>query len=226
MVYYILILIGLLAALFYLLLTQPAQKSAALLVNGGPLLLIVIGGLLTLFRRGLIGMPLIFIGVTWWRRTRAPQPIKTQGARKSTVRSASLEMELDHDTGELDGRVLTGRLEGALLSTLSEAELLSFHAEIQADPDGVALLESYLQRYHPGWQERTRSSYSGGSGATGSGEMSRQEACEVLGVAPDASREEILEAWRRLIKRVHPDSGGSAFLTNKLNTARYVLLGE
>jgi curved DNA-binding protein CbpA len=56
--------------------------------------------------------------------------------------------------------------------------------------------------------------------------MSRQEAYEVLGVAPGASREEILEAWRRLIKRVHPDSGGSAFLTNKLNTARYVLLGE
>lgn len=226
MVSYILILIGLLAALLYLLLTQPAQKSAALLVNGGPLLLIVIGALLTLFRRGLIGMPLIFIGITWWRRTRAPQPIKTQGGRKSTVRSSSLKMELDHDTGELDGRVLTGRLEGSLLSSLSEAELLSFHEAIQADPDGVALLESYLQRYHPGWQERAQSSSSAESGASGSGEMSRQEAYEVLGIAPGASREEILEAWRRLIKRVHPDSGGSAFLTNKLNSARYVLLGE
>ena len=226
MVSYVLILVTILAALIYLLLTQPARKSAALLVNGGPLLLIIIGALLTLFRRGLIGMPLVFIGITWWRRTRAPQPIKTSATRKSTVRSASLEMELDHDTGELDGRILTGRLEGALLSTLSEAELLLFHEEIQADPDGVALLESYLQRYHSGWQERTRSTFSGGSGASGSGEMSRQEAYEVLGVAPGASREEILEAWRRLIKRVHPDSGGSAFLTNKLNTARYVLLGE
>ncbi|MGA7277833.1 MAG: DnaJ domain-containing protein [Desulfocapsaceae bacterium] len=226
MVSYVLILGGILAALIYLLLTQPARKSAALLVNGGPLLLIIVGALLTLFRRGLIGMPLVFIGITWWRRTRAPQPIKTSATRKSTVRSASLEMELDHDTGELDGRILTGRLEGALLSSLSEAELLLFHEEIKADPDGAALLESYLQRYHPGWQERTQSTFSGGSGASGSGEMSRQEAYEVLGVAPGASREEILEAWRRLIKRVHPDSGGSAFLTNKLNTARYVLLGE
>lgn len=223
---YVFILIGLMAALFFLLLTQPAQKSATILVNGGPWFLIVTGAVLTLLRRGVIGIPLIWIGITWWRRTRTVIPVKPLAGRKSTVRSPSLEMELDHDTGELDGFILTGRLEGARLSSLDEDELLSFYQEIQSDPDGYALLESYLERYHPGWRDRAQSSSSRWEGTSGSGEMSEQEAYEVLGVAPGASREEILEAWRRLIKRVHPDSGGSAFLTAKLNTAKSILLGE
>lgn len=226
MAFYVFLLIGFLLALTYLILTQPAQKSAAFLVNGGPLLLIGIGILLTATRRGAIGLPLIFIGVTWLRRTRARRPISPAGGRKSTVRSASLEMELDHDTGELDGQVLTGPLEGRRLSSLSENELLDLYVEVQADSESVALLESYLERYHPGWQDRAKNGASEGKGSAFSGKISRQEAYEVLGVSPNASREEILEAWRRLIKKVHPDSGGSAFLAAKINAAKEVLLGE
>jgi hypothetical protein len=223
---YVFILLGLLVGLLYLVLTQPPRKSAALLVNGGPVLLIISGVLLTLLKRGVIGVPLIFIGITWRRRMRVLSPITPPGGRSSTVRSSSLEMELDHDTGELDGLVLTGHLEGTRLSELTEEELFSLHKEIQADPDGVALLETYLERYHPGWQDRIQDPSSGWNGASSSGEMTKEQACQILGVAPGASREEILETWRRLIKRVHPDSGGSAFLTAKINTAKSVLLGE
>lgn len=226
MAYYVFLLLGLLFALLYLLLTQPAQRTAAILVNFGPIALIVIGGLLTLTRRGALGLPLIFIGVTWWRRTRAMKPITPAGGRTSTVRSVFFEMELDHDTGELDGRVLTGTREGNRLSLLSEDELLSLHLECQSDPESIALLESFLERYHPGWQERVKSGPSGWNGSADPAQMSPREAREILGVSPDATREEILEAWRRLIKRVHPDSGGSAFLTAKINTAKSVLLGE
>ena len=63
-------------------------------------------------------------------------------------------MELDHDTGEMDGSVLTGSMEGARLSSLSEAEILSLYQEISADADSAALLESFLDRYHPDWQQR------------------------------------------------------------------------
>ena len=226
MAFYVFLFIGLLFALLYLLLTQPAQKSAAFLVNAGPILLIVTGVLLTMFRRGALGLPLIFIGVTWWRRTRPMRPISPVGGRTSTVRSAFLEMELDHDTGELDGRVLSGTMEGRRFSDLSEDELLSLHLEFQSDSESTALLESYLERYHPGWQERIKSGSSKWNGTTETGQMSRQEACEILGVSTDASREEILDAWRRLIKRVHPDSGGSAFLAAKINTAKSTLLGD
>ena len=226
MAYYVFLFIGLLFAILYLILTQPAQKSAAFLINVGPVALIVIGVLLTLTRRVALGLPLIFIGVTWWRRTRPMQPLSTVGGRTSTVRSSFLEMELDHDTGELDGRVLKGSFKDSRLSELSEDETLSLHLEFGSDPESTALLESYLERYHPGWQERVKSGSSGWNGSAEPGQMSRQEAGEILGVDPDASEEEILDAWRRLIKRMHPDSGGSAFLAAKINAAKAILLGE
>ena len=120
-------LLFVLFGLFWLILTNPAHKSAAFLTNSGPLILIVLGGLLTLFRRGVIGVPMIILGISWWRRSRSTRPANYSGGQKSTVRSASLEMELDHDTGEMDGRVLKGRMEGARLSSLNEEELLSFN---------------------------------------------------------------------------------------------------
>ena len=226
MVTYVFILIVVLAALSFIILTQPPHKSAVLLVKGGPVLLIVIGTLLTLLKLGAIGLPLIFIGITWLRSTRKLRPMTPPGGRKSTVRSSDLEMELDHDTGELDGQILRGRFKGARLSGLSEDELLSFYQEIQSDPESTALLKSYLDRYHGGWTDRAQSSSTEWNGSSESGEMTKKEAYQVLGVAPDSTREEILEAWRRLIKRVHPDRGGSAFLTTKINTAKSVLLGD
>ena len=62
--------------------------------------------------------------------------------------------------------------------------------------------------------------------ARSDGRMSREEAAELLGVAPDAEREEILAAHRRLMQRLHPDRGGTDYLAARLNEARDRLLGK
>jgi len=54
--------------------------------------------------------------------------------------------------------------------------------------------------------------------------ISRAEAADLLGVAPDADRETILAAYRRLMARNHPDAGGSAGLAARINAARDQLL--
>ena len=46
----------------------------------------------------------------------------------------------------------------------------------------------------------------------------------ILGVGPDASREEIQAAYARLIRAVHPDAGGTSGLAARLNAARDTLL--
>ena len=55
--------------------------------------------------------------------------------------------------------------------------------------------------------------------------MSREEAYEVLGLTPGASREQVMDAHKRLIQKMHPDRGGSNYLAAKLNQARETLLG-
>ena len=56
------------------------------------------------------------------------------------------------------------------------------------------------------------------------GSLSPDEAAKLLGVAPDASADTVLEAHKRLIAKVHPDAGGSAELAARVNQARDVLL--
>jgi DnaJ-domain-containing protein 1 len=80
----------------------------------------------------------------------------------------------------------------------------------------------YLALMWPFLSSKARSGAANSPGAAG--RMSVQEAREVLGVVPNASREEITMAWRSLLKKHHPDQGGSADYTRRLNEARKVLL--
>jgi len=59
---------------------------------------------------------------------------------------------------------------------------------------------------------------------TGRG-MTRAHALEVLNLKENATREEITASYRELIRKVHPDRGGSSYLAAEVNQARDVLLG-
>lgn len=57
-------------------------------------------------------------------------------------------------------------------------------------------------------------------------EPEKRRARALLGVAKAASREDIIEAHKRLIARVHPDRGGLAELVHEANSARDLLLAD
>jgi len=125
-------------------------------------------------------------------------------------------MTLDHATGTMDGEVTSGRMRGAQLSQLSTEDLQGLVAEFEAaeDEESLALLLAYLDR---------RSTANAASPPPGQPPMTKAEAYRVLGLAQGASLEEVRTAYRRLIKRVHPDLGGSSMLAALLNAAKEIL---
>jgi len=142
----------------------------------------------------------------------------------SGVETAWLRMDLDHDTGAMDGVILQGPFRGRQLSDLLIEELLALLAECRADdPQSAALVETYLDRTAgPDWRDASRQAGRGGAGTA----MSEAEARDVLGVSDSATRSEIMDAFRSKIRQHHPDLGGSEEMAARINEAKRVLLGE
>ena len=146
------------------------------------------------------------------------------GGQTSTVQSKYIRMTLDHDSGDINGEVLTGRFAGKMLNQLELDALLQLLEECQDDEESVALLQAYLDRvYEDRWHEQAGSHSR--QQANASSEMSREEALQILGLTAAATEQEIIEAHRRLIQKLHPDRGGSAYLAARINLAKDVLLG-
>lgn len=146
---------------------------------------------------------------------------KTPG-QKSQVETLYLRVELDHDTGDMDGEVLVGQFQGRKLSELDREELEALLEECQgADAEGARLLDAYLARRFSGHQRREERA---DAGASSSPDMSVNEAYDVLGLSTGASDSEIKSAHRRLMKKFHPDRGGSDYFAARLNRAKEILL--
>ncbi len=189
-----------------------------------------LGGAAFLAARGQIGLAvplgLTGLGLLGW----LPWGIAGFGARTqkspgqvSRVRSAFVEMELDHDTRAMRGRILAGRYEGATLDALDAATITGFLPEI--DEESRALLIAYLDSREPRWRENAKADSDAGDGrAARSGKMTEEEAYQILGLQPGASAQDIGRAHRTLMKKLHPDQGGSTYLAARVNEAKDVLL--
>jgi DnaJ domain len=226
--------------LLFLLLTAIKQfarmdaAAAARLVRHGGGVIGVIGAVLLLLRgraglaAALAGMAASFAG--WrslgpgWTTFRTPGAGSgARGGRVSTARSAMIEMRLDHSSGAMTGAVLSGAYAGRALENMPRPELLSLRAELSRDdPEGVNLLDAYLDRRFAGWRDAEQSEREPGGGVRGA--MSRREAYEALGLAEGASATEIIRAHRALMKKFHPDHGGSTALAARVNQAKDVLM--
>jgi hypothetical protein len=141
----------------------------------------------------------------------------------SQVRSQFLDMTLDHDSGELTGRILAGPQAGRSLDEFDLPQLAEMIPTF--DGESVALLESYLDRRFPAWREHAQGNAAGGQRrAAASGKMTNEEAYQILGLQPGAGRDEIGRAHRSLMKKLHPDQGGSTYLAARVNEAKDTLL--
>jgi hypothetical protein len=228
----VLVLLGVIAALRGYAYANPARLAAA--VRWTAVGLVAFGAVLLLLRELPVGILLLLIGIAlptimhWqasWGGARAGGGRAREGA--SRIDTKYLSLALDHATGALDGEVLAGRHRGRRVVELTLAQLLEVRAEcLVDDPDGVTLIEAYLDRVHGSdWRTKGAGEQStGDQGPPRSATMTRDEAYEILGLAAGASEAEIREAHHRLMMKLHPDHGGSNYLAAKINQAKDLLL--
>lgn len=147
--------------------------------------------------------------------------------RQSRVDTRFVAMSLDHDTGDMDGDVLEGRFSGQRLSDMPLDDVLDLLAEASVDPQSGSVLQAYLDKMHGDtWRERAEAGGQHYSASSSPGPMTAEEAYRILGLEPGASDSDIRRSHRDLMKRMHPDHGGSDYLAAKINEAKETLLGD
>lgn len=214
----------------------PPALLAGLLKRGGGFLALIAAALLLARARIDLALSLGVLGF-WllggFGRTMAGFRAAGGAARGkvSRVRSAMIEMELHHETGAVRGVVLAGVDEGKQLNSLARPKLMELYGLCRVDdPDGARLLEMYLDRRFPGWRQASQGQHDAGNGGAGAGPnrragtISEDEAYEILGLRKGAPLSDISRAHRELMKKFHPDHGGTTDLAARVNEAKEVLM--
>ena len=87
----------------------------------------------------------------------------------------------------------------------------------QKDPQAASFVEAYFARRAQGSGTRPR---------TSNKNITTKEAYQILGLRPGATRDEVVDAHRKLIQKFHPDRGGTPYMAAMINDAKQHLLAQ
>ena len=145
----------------------------------------------------------------------------SQAPNVSETATDEIRMMLEHATGKMTGTVLTGKFANQSLESLNEVEIVELYNSVS--DESKRLLTAYIQRYHPNLGADSTDEESAGNEGS-SDTITPDRARKILGVTESATRDEIVEAHRRLMQKNHPDRGGSEYIASEINQAKRVLL--
>lgn len=201
---------------------MPPQKKKAFIFKcflfgaAGVLLLGVVSGRMHWFGAVLAAMlPMLRFGAGaatrilpfWLNRTGGVAPFKTQ----------FLDVKVAIQRGTVTGSILKGPHAGKAIESLNDQQL----TELEEHYKDLDVKSYYLIKFA---RRAFTSKTNGQQQAPAFGDPSRDEALQILGLSGSPTKEEIINAHRRLINRLHPDRGGSDFLAARVNQARDTLL--
>ncbi len=227
-------LTALLLVLSWLARADPARLGRALAALVVVLLVIIALLLLAVGRPSIAAPALVSALLLLWKmpglaRLFARGLGRGQGrdgrSRHSVVETGWLRLRLDLDSGVTEGEVLDGPFAGRRLADLGRDEFRRLRAMLSGDAESLQLLDAWVAREHSDWvREDHEEEETHHAPAAGGQEMSCEDALALLGLEEGAGAQEIRSAHRRLMRRLHPDHGGTSYLAAQLNRAKEILL--
>ncbi|MDX1486516.1 MAG: DnaJ domain-containing protein [Alphaproteobacteria bacterium] len=216
--------------------TQKTVAKKVLIVGGVGLLLVLLltGRLNPVFALIAAAVPLAYRALSLLQVIAGLKNIKNAfkaaggpaPGQQSDVETRFFKMTLNHDSGEMNGEVLEGEFKGRRLSDLELTDLIKLLSECRrADAQSAAVLEAFLDRsFGDEWREKAGEDVGASGERPPPDKMTPEEARRILGVDEKATHEQIIEAHRRLMQKLHPDRGGSTYLAAQINAAKKILL--
>ncbi len=102
------------------------------------------------------------------------------------------------------------------LASLNEREVRALIEILKKkDPQAASFVEAYLKRQPHNRQQSAAPK-----------NITSKEAYKILGVEAGATREQIIDAHRKLMQKFHPDRGGTPYMAAMINDAKRVLLDQ
>ena len=139
-----------------------------------------------------------------------------------------LETFFNAGTGAMSGCVLTGPFAGRRLEDLSRTECMQLYELCRGeDPEAASFVAAYMNlRYAGGGPHVGAKTHEPRKPPLAEGPMTRERAYTILRLPFGASDVEVHRAHRALIKKHHPDHGGSHAQAALINLAKDMLLSK
>lgn len=138
----------------------------------------------------------------------------------ASFKTEYLDVKFYIQEAKFTGSIIKGLHEGKALEALSTEELDELETYYQSrDNKSYYLIRIARQRRGANQQNSSQS-----NSPPPFSDPAVEEALQILGLSGNPSKEEIIQAHRRLINKLHPDRGGSDFLAARVNQAKDVLL--
>ncbi len=187
----------------------------------------IVAAALVVLIHGNVWAAVCLFGLSLWMLGRSggrsPRP-----AASTIRRSHTVELSTDPGSGRRHARMIGGPHAGALLDGLGLDGCRAILAACrETDPAGAQLLEAYLDGRSAGWRAAPNADHDPGPRrARATGGMTEEQAYQLLGLGRGAPRDAVVSAHRSLMKKWHPDQGGTAELAARANEAKEVLLRQ
>ena len=102
------------------------------------------------------------------------------------------------------------------LAALNEQEMrVLIEVLKKKDPQAASFVESYFNRRHHDQQQSAAPK-----------NITAKEAYKILGIEAGATREQVIDAHRKLMQKIHPDRGGTPYMAAMINDAKRILLEQ